>query len=548
MANGNRSEFWIFVRSLAAPVLFGGLFVVALLWLRAGAEPDYDRAALEEWLGEARISGETLRDLVRDYVDALDEARQRDPALDPAQDGILQLKAEKIHQHLKALGEPVSKMYSQQLPLFPTVYRMQVELRDRDPAAGPPRSLFITWDSELPRNRTQYKGLSYPIHPRAQVHLHYQLHAFNKQQQAEQQAQDLSRQVLVFALAGLVPALLWVYWVQRRERDRERQRSLMQHEKDQAERLLLENELRFQETQRLKDDAERKLLEQRLATQAAEREALELKSQIYASIGIMAGSYAHNIKNLLVRPNDLLARCLDADGLSGNQEHMLKEVRQTLGTVTERLQEILRTVRRDPTRAELRPLDLNALLRDLHDTWKDLARERWKLNLSLELAPEPLFVEADRSHLQQAVENLLFNARDATFEMRSHQREVARRGAGEEGGAPDRRQALIAAAAWRGSVVLRTRREDGRAVLEVQDNGVGMSEEVRRRCTEPHFSTKRDNALYEGQHTGMGLGLSFVTVVLEHHRAGLEIDSAPLQGTTFRVRFPLADERKPLAA
>ena len=35
--------------------------------------------------------------------------------------------------------------------------------------------------------------------------------------------------------------------------------------------------------------------------------ALELKSQLYASIGIMAGSYAHNIKNLLVRPNDLLA-------------------------------------------------------------------------------------------------------------------------------------------------------------------------------------------------------------------------------------------------
>ena len=29
----------------------------------------------------------------------------------------------------------------------------------------------------------------------------------------------------------------------------------------------------------------------------------------------MAGSYAHNIKNLLVRPNDLLARCIEADGV-----------------------------------------------------------------------------------------------------------------------------------------------------------------------------------------------------------------------------------------
>ena len=55
----------------------------------------------------------------------------------------------------------------------------------------------------------------------------------------------------------------------------------------------------------------------------AERSALELKSQLYASIGIMAGSYAHNIKNLLVRPNDLIARCLEADGLSPKEKEEL---------------------------------------------------------------------------------------------------------------------------------------------------------------------------------------------------------------------------------
>ena len=38
----------------------------------------------------------------------------------------------------------------------------------------------------------------------------------------------------------------------------------------------------------------------------------------------------------------------------------------------------------------------------------------------------------------------------------------------------------------------------------------------------------------------MGLGLSFVAMVLEHHGATLEIESAPLHGTTFRVRMPLA--------
>jgi signal transduction histidine kinase len=213
-------------------------------------------------------------------------------------------------------------------------------------------------------------------------------------------------------------------------------------------------------------------------------------------------------------------------------------VRQTLGTVTERLQQILRTVRRDPSRPELARLDLNAVVRELQRTWEDLAREKWKLVLTAEPAAEPLWVEGDLSHLQQAVENLLFNARDATFEMRGHLRDQARQRTGEP--AEEQRQALIAAAAWKGAVVLRTRREGGRAVLEVQDNGIGMTEEVRRRCTETHFSTKRDNALHVGNSVGMGLGLSFVVVILEHHGATLAIDSAPLRGATFRLRFASA--------
>src|SRR5262249_48100336 len=174
-------------------------------------------------------------------------------------------------------------------------------------------------------------------------------------------------------IAGTVFAILWVFLVQHRERERERQRTLVLQQVDRAEHSRLAEELRRREAEQRHEETERKLLEQRLATQAAEGKALELKSQLYASIGIMAGSYAHNIKNLLVRPNDLLRRCLEGDGLAPNQETMLQEVRQTLGTVTERLQQILRTVRRDPSRSELTELDLNDLVRDLQRTWEDLA-------------------------------------------------------------------------------------------------------------------------------------------------------------------------------
>jgi signal transduction histidine kinase len=299
-----------------------------------------------------------------------------------------------------------------------------------------------------------------------------------------------------------------------------------------------------QEAEKAAAETKRKLLEQEFeAAQAsaraaeAERSNLEMRSQLYASIGIMAGSYAHNIKNLLVRPNDLINRCLEADKLRPDQTTMLNEVKSTLGTVTERLQMILRTVRRDPNKAEMTRLDLNDLVRETGRTWTSIGKEKWKLTIIARPVAEPLHIRGDLSHLQQAIENLVFNARDATFEMRNHVRDAAR----AETDPAKRKQALIDAAAWRGEVVLSCRREGLEAVLEVRDNGIGMTPDVLQRCLQTHFSTKRDNALYEGYNAGMGLGLSFVAVVLEHHRAALEVESESLKGALFRLRFPLAD-------
>jgi signal transduction histidine kinase len=570
------SAFWRYVRLFAAPAVLLLVAAVALAlpwwlsWRGRAAEPDadgsyalaladwlglqekYDREAMREWVREARVSTDTLRDLLADYLGRLHAyhrlMQKPEPADDKEREALacerqqalmrVLIRREDVQEHLRGLGNPPTKIYSGQLPLFPIIYGIEVQFSDPDLPEGLQQP--VVWDSQLPRRDGQYRTLEpIPIAEHAAVTIQYQLHTYTKRLQEEQARVKRQQLVTVLAAAGTLIALVWMWLAQRRERERDRQRTLAQHQIDQAERLLLEEELRRKEAEHLREEAERTALEQQLAAQTARQQALELKSQLYASIGIMAGSYAHNIKNLLVRPNDLLVRCLEEDGLSSGQEEMLQEVRESLGTVTERLQQILRTVRRDPARAELSRLDLNAVLREEQHTWKDLAREKWKLNLEVDLAPEPLWLEADLSHLQQAIENLLFNARDATFEMRNHQRNLAR--SGGENGPADRRQALLAAAAWKGHVVLRTRRQGDRAVLEVQDNGVGMDEEVRRRCTETHFSTKRDNALYEGQNTGMGLGLSFVVAILEHQHATLAIDSAPLRGTTFRISFRLAE-------
>jgi signal transduction histidine kinase len=556
-------RYWPYWRARITPVLIwlllAGTVVSPLMgWLNS--EERYDKAALREWLEESRFPDKTLAQLVAEYqnytrqylvakeeLDALPEPPPGDLGAPDREEGLplkikdarngAFLKREEIFQHLSALGDPATKMYPMQLLLFPMIYRLEVRFDFSDVPNrsalklkdGPQLDMAVFWDSGQQLNSGRYPSETFPLGKGGHVQVVYQLRAWNKRQRDEQRKAHRLRLLSLLAVAATGLGLAWLLLLQADERERERQRRLAQEQIAHAERRHA--------------DAKRQLLEQRLATQAAERQALELKSHLYAGIGIMAGSYAHNIKNLLVRPNDLLRRCLETDGVPANQERMIREVQQTLGTVTERLQQILHTVRRDPSQTEQRILDLNVILRALGRTWADLAADRWQLDLTLELCEGPLWISGDVSHLQQAIENLLFNARDATFEMRNHQRDAARRSTTLD--ATARRQALIQAAAWRGKVVIHSRRSacaggGEEATLEVSDNGAGMSEEVLLRCTETHFTTKRDNALYEGHSTGMGLGLSFVVAILEHHHGKLEIESEPMHGTTFRVKLQAA--------
>lgn len=549
-----RRSVWTYVGGLAPGVVVWVVLVgwlAHLLYARAEWSEEADRATVREWMEESRTFRKSLPELVRDYVRLRDEASAAGIA-DPLSSERVREKREEILEQMRSLAEP-TRAYIGQLPSFPVIYSLEVVVSPT-PGGSDVTPDHIVWDNPQPRSRQQTEhGLrtveTTPLgdgNRRALIRCEYQLHAFNKLQRREEERQRISLVAGAVLVAATLLAALFVSRFLARERARDVERFRAQTIAEQREREVLEVRLQQQAAERSRDELDRRLLQEKLVAadlreraDEAEKSALEMKSQLYASIGIMAGSYAHNIKNLLVRPNDLLARCLEADGMSRDQAGMLQEVRVTLGTVTERLQQILRTIRRDPTNAEMTRLDLSQLVRDTVQTWGEIGRDKWKVVISANLPDGPLAVNADLSHLQQAVENLVFNARDATFEMRNRLRETARTEPSRDPAV--RKQKLIEAAGWKGEIALTARRDGDFAILEVTDNGIGMTEDVRANCLKTHFTTKRDNALYSGYSAGMGLGLSFVAVVLEHHKAELTIESQPLHGATFRVRFPLGE-------
>jgi signal transduction histidine kinase len=503
---------------------------------------------VREWLDEARSFRKSLPELIREYV----ELHQQAEAGMILAERVLEKKTE-LEEQLQALTEP-TRAYLNQLPGFPVIFSISVTISrppDAETAIAVKNLDRIVWENPLPRprqqNQTRVQVLEYfPLGEedrRATLRCEYTLHAFNKLQERETERQRESLIAGLVLVAATLIAGVFVFRFLAREVRRETAQLQATAEAEHRERELLETRLRRREAERAREELDRKLLERQLETAElesraaeAERATLQMKSQLYASIGIMAGSYAHNIKNLLVRPNDLLNRCLDAEGIAPEHHAMLQEVRGTLGTVTERLQLILRTVRRDPTNAELTLIDLRQLILDTVHTWQEIGWEKWKLRLvANELPTSPVQIRGDLSHLQQAIENLLFNARDATFEMRNHLREVAR--AETMLDPSTRKQRLIEAASWKGEIRFRLLRDSSGVILEVQDNGIGMTADVRANCLKTHFTTKRDNALYEGYTAGMGLGLSFVAMVLDHHHSELQIESEPQHGATFRIRF-----------
>jgi two-component system NtrC family sensor kinase len=86
-----------------------------------------------------------------------------------------------------------------------------------------------------------------------------------------------------------------------------------------------------------------------------------------------------------------------------------------------------------------------------------------------------------------------------------------------------------------GEIIIRTSNPDQEhIIIEIIDNGTGISKVDLPHIFEPFYSTKRDT-------NGIGLGLSIVHGIVENHKGRIEVKSEPGQGTTIEIILPITD-------
>ena len=95
-----------------------------------------------------------------------------------------------------------------------------------------------------------------------------------------------------------------------------------------------------------------------------------------------------------------------------------------------------------------------------------------------------------------------------------------------------------------GTIQVRLFRSDASAVLEVEDDGIGIAEENLEKIWQRFYQA---NPSRESS-SGLGLGLSMVRQIVLLHSGTVSVKSLPGTGSTFTVTFPLAENSSPHAA
>jgi PAS domain S-box-containing protein len=250
----------------------------------------------------------------------------------------------------------------------------------------------------------------------------------------------------------------------------------------------------------LQDITERKQLEGQL-----------LQSQKMEAIGQLAGGVAHDFNNLLTAINgysDLVLRKLEPESPHRDKVREIRRAGERAAVLTSRLLAFGRQQLLQPE-----PLELNLVVSNLEPLIKPALGEG--VNLVIQLEEHLPMVRTDLAQVEQAILNMVVNARDAmpaggtlTIETRKAVPGEVRRVAGAD--------AALSAEYVR---------------LSIRDVGKGIPPELIDRVFEPFFTTKASGE-------GTGLGLSMVYGVVHQSAGFIDLRSRVDEGTEIRIYLP----------
>lgn len=238
------------------------------------------------------------------------------------------------------------------------------------------------------------------------------------------------------------------------------------------------------------------------------------QSQKMEAIGHLAGGVAHDFNNLLTVINGCCEMLRMTQALPDETKTLVDEVHRAGERAATLTRQLLAFSRK--TVLQSRVLNLNELVTDFHRLLGRLIGE--DIHIVTEFRADPAMVTVDPGQIEQALMNLVVNARDAMPQggtLTISTRDIYL----------DEEYNRIHADVKPGRYVL----------LEVTDTGHGMDKATLTRIFEPFFTTKPVGE-------GTGLGLAMVYGIIKASGGHAAVESEPGRGTTFHLFIPAANE------
>lgn len=235
-----------------------------------------------------------------------------------------------------------------------------------------------------------------------------------------------------------------------------------------------------------------------MVEQLEKRQVQLVQAQKLSSIGTLASGIAHQLNNPL---NNISTSCQLLQESEGGKDDFADHMMDNIHQETLRARDIVKGLL-EFSRQQDFSLGVYPLGQAVASAVRLVASQMPSNIVIRQDVADQLLLPLDRQRMQEALLNLLLNAKQAIEPEAGEIRIVARC-------------------------------EGDHVLLEVRDTGIGMDEATRQRIFDPFFSTKE-----VGQ--GTGLGLYIVYGIVEQHRGGIDVESAPGKGTTFSIRLPMA--------